>query len=169
MSKKLYLVRHAKAQQQSIDNTDFSRELADRGMRDASLVGSYFKEHKYLVDIIISSPAARALSTAELMAQQMEYKLESIHTNEELYMASVRTFLQVINQLKDDWSGVLITSHDPAVTYLGEYLSNGEVGHMPTGSVMAISFDTDSWSEISENSGSLEAFITPRKIKDGVQ
>ena len=169
MSKNLYLVRHAKAQQQSIDNTDFSRELADRGLRDASLVGSYFKEHNYLVDMIISSPAARALATAELMAQQMEYRLEGIHTNEELYMASVRTFLQVINQLKDDWDGVLITSHDPAVTYLGEYLSNAEVGHMPTGSVMAISFDTDSWAEISENSGSLEAFITPRKIKDGVQ
>lgn len=169
MSKNLYLVRHAKAQQQSIDNTDFSRELADRGLRDASLVGSYFKENGYLVDMIISSPAARALTTAELMAQQMEYRIEGIHTNEELYMASVRTFLQVINQLKDEWNGVMITSHDPAVTYLGEYLSNAEVEHMPTGSAMFISFETDSWAEISENSGSLEAFITPRKIKDGVQ
>ena len=169
MLKNLYLVRHAKAQQQSIDNTDFSRELADRGLRDASLVGSYFKEQGFLVDMIISSPAARALATAELMAQQMGYKLESIHTNEELYMASVRTFLQVVNQLKDNWDSVMITSHDPTVTYLGEHLSNAEVGHMPTGSAMAISFDTDSWEEISENSGSLVSFITPRKIKDGVQ
>ena len=132
MSKKLYLVRHAKAQQQSIDNTDFSRELADRGLRDASLVGSYFKENGYLVDMIISSPAARALATAELMAQQMEYRIEGIHTNEELYMASVRTFLQVINQLKDEWNGVMITSHDPAVTYLGEHLSNAEVVDLTT-------------------------------------
>ena len=169
MAKKLFLVRHAKAQQQSIDNSDFSRELADRGLRDASLVGSYFMEQGYQVDMIISSPAARALATAELMAQQMEYKLAGIHTNEELYMASVRTFLQVVNQLKDEWQGVMITSHDPTVTYLGEYLSNAEVGHMPTGSAMVINFDTDNWAEISEKSGSLEAFITPRKIKDGVQ
>ncbi len=169
MSKKLYLVRHAKAKRESVDNTDFSRELADRGLRDASLVGSYFKEHGYLVDMIISSPAARALATAELMAQQIDYKMEGIHTNEELYMASVRTFLQVVNQLKDEWQGVLITSHDPAVTYLGEYLSKAEVGHMPTGSAMVIDFESDSWAEISENSGSLDAFITPRKIKDGVQ
>ena len=168
MAKNLYLVRHAKAQQQSIDNTDFSRELADRGLRDASLVGSYFKQQGFSVDMIISSPAARALATAELMAQQMEYKLQAIHTNEELYMASVRTFLQVVNQLKDEWNSVLITSHDPAVTYLGEYLSDAEVGHMTTGSVMAISFETDSWAEVSENSGSLESFITPRKIKDRI-
>ena len=169
MSKKLYLVRHAKAQQQSIDNTDFSRELADRGLRDASLVGSYFKEQGYNVDMIISSPAARALSTAELIAQQIDYKQDAIHTNEELYMASARTFLQVVNQLKDDWDSVMITSHDPAITYLGEYLSRAEVGHMPTGSVMAITFDTDSWQEVSENSGTLDRFITPRKIKDDLQ
>lgn len=169
MSKKLYLVRHAKAQQQSIDNTDFSRMLSERGMRDASLVGDYCKQHGYSVDMIISSPAARAFATAELMAQQMEHNLEGIHTNEELYMASVRTFLQVVNQLKDDWESVLITSHDPTVTYLGEHLSNAEVGHMPTGSMMAINFETDSWAEVSENTGTLESFVTPRKIKDGVQ
>lgn len=169
MSKTLYLVRHAKARQESVDNTDFSRELADRGIRDASIVGTYFKEKEYRVDMIISSPAARALTTAELMAQQMEYKLETIHTNEELYLASVRTFLQVVNQLKDDWGSVLITSHDPAITYLGEHLSGAEVGHMPTGSVMAIGFEMDSWAEISEKTGTLLEFITPRKLKDGEQ
>jgi phosphohistidine phosphatase len=169
MPKILYLVRHAKARQESIDNTDFSRELADRGIRDASIVGTYFKKREYEVDMIISSPAARALTTAELMAQQLDYKLESIHTNEELYLASVRTFLQVVNQLKDDWQSVLITSHDPAVTYLGEYLSGSEVGHMPTGSVMAISFKTDSWVDVAEKKGTLAEFITPRKLKDGEQ
>ena len=168
MSRILYLVRHAKAKQESIDNTDFSRELADRGIRDASLVGSYCQKQGHLVDMIISSPAARAYATAELMAQQMGYNLDSIHTNEELYMASVRTFLQVVNQLKDKWDKVMITSHDPAVTYLGEYLSNAEVGHMPTGSVIIIKFEIDSWSEVSQNSGMLHAFITPRMIKDGV-
>ena len=40
---------------------------------------------------------------------------------------------------------------------------------MPTGSVMAINFDTDSWAEISKDTGSLKEFITPRKIKDGEQ
>ena len=44
MSKKLYLVRHAKTQQESVDGRDFSRELADRGFRDASLVGSFLKK-----------------------------------------------------------------------------------------------------------------------------
>jgi len=168
MAKKLYLVRHAKTLQESIDNRDFSRELTDRGIRDASRIGAYCKNKGYDVDMIISSPAARAIATAELMAIQMDYEIEKIHTNEELYMASVRTFLQVINQLKNEWDKVMITSHNPTVTYLGEYISKAEVGNMPTGSVMVIHFETDNWQEISENTGSLSSFFSPRMLKDNI-
>ena len=167
MAKTLFLMRHAKARQESVDDRDFSRELTDRGMRDASLVGDYCRKRGHLVDMIISSPAARALATAELMAGQLGYPLEQIHTNEELYMASVRTFLQVVNQLKNDWQQVLMVGHNPAINYLGEYLSGAEVGHMPTGSVMIIGFETDNWAEVSQNTGHLRDFITPRMIKEG--
>lgn len=166
MAKYLYLVRHAKTQRDSIDNTDFSRELADRGLRDSSLIGAYCKQNNYHIDMLISSPASRALATAELIAQQMDYNPDNIHTNEELYMASIRTFLQVINQLKDEWNSVMIVSHNPSVTYLGEYVSNAEVGDIPTGAIMKIRFDIGSWAEVSQNIGLLEDFISPRMIKD---
>ncbi len=168
MVKKLFLVRHAKAQQESVDNTDFSRELADRGLRDASLVGSYLKNNGYNVEMIISSPAARALATAELFATQLGYNPDNIHTNEELYLASVRTFLQAVNQLKDSWQQVMMVGHNPTITYLGEYMSDAEVGNMPTGSVMVLDFAADSWAALAQNSGTLAAFITPRMIKDGL-
>lgn len=169
MAKHLYLVRHAKTQRESIDNTDFSRELADRGLRDASLAGAYCKKMDYHLDMMISSPANRALATAELMAQQMDYDPENIHTNEELYMASIRTFLQVINQLKDEWNNVMVVSHNPSVTYLGEYVSDAEVGDMPTGAVMKVKFDIGSWAEVSQNIGVLEDYVSPRMIKDGLK
>ena len=167
MTKKLFLVRHAKTQRDSIDGRDFTRELADRGLRDASLVGSYFLTNGHTVDMFISSPAARAIATAELLAEQIEFPVEKIHTNEELYMASVRTFLQVVNQLRDDWQSVMITSHNPAVSYLAEYLSGDDVGDMPTSAIAEIKFNLESWSEISQNTGSLGLYITPRMIKEG--
>jgi len=167
MAKKLYLVRHAKTQQDSIDGRDFTRELADRGLRDASMVGSYFHNNGHTIDMLISSPAARALATAELIADQIDYPVDKIHTNEELYMASVRTFLQVVNQLRDDWSAVMITSHNPAVSYLAEYLSAENIGDMPTSAIAEIRFETNSWSEISQGSGDLGLYVTPRILKDG--
>lgn len=165
MSKTLYLVRHAKTQQESVDGRDFSRELADRGFRDASLVGSFLQDKGCSIDMMISSPAARALATAELLADQLEFDRDRIHTNEELYMASVRTFLQVINQLKDDWDSVMITSHNPAVTYLAEYLCNEDLGNMPTSAIAEIGFETEHWAEVSQNSGNLGIYITPRMLK----
>lgn len=167
MAKKLYLVRHAKTQQNSVDGRDFTRELADRGLRDASMIGSYFINNGYAVDMIISSPAARAIATAELIAEQINFPVEKIHTNEELYMASVRTFLQIVNQLRDDLDSVMITSHNPTVSYLAEYLSGAHIGDMPTSGVAEILFTADSWSEVSQDSGELGLYVTPRMIKDG--
>jgi phosphohistidine phosphatase len=167
MAKKLYLVRHAKTQQDSIDGRDFTRELADRGLRDASMVGSYFKNNGHTIDMLISSPAARAIATAELIADQVDFPIDKIHMNEELYMASVRTFLQVVNQLRDDWDAVMITSHNPSVTYLAEYLSGADIGDMPTSGIAEIKFPASSWAEISQDSGDLGLYITPRMIKDG--
>jgi phosphohistidine phosphatase len=167
MAKKLYLVRHAKTQQESVDGRDFTRELADRGFRDASLVGSYCLEKGCEIDMMISSPAARAIATAELLADQLSFPVEKIHTNEELYMASVRTFLQVVNQLKEDWDNVMITSHNPVVSFLAEYLSNAEIGDMPTSAIAEINFDGMSWAEVSQNTGTLGLYISPRMIKDG--
>ena len=166
MSKKLYLVRHAKTQRDSVDGRDFTRELADRGLRDASMIGSFFINNGYSIDMLISSPAARAIATAELIAEQIDFPVEKIHTNEELYMASVRTFLQVVNQLRDDWSSVMITSHNPAVSYLAEYLSGSDIGDMPTSGIAEIKFSTNSWSEVSQGTGDLGLYITPRMIKD---
>lgn len=168
MAKYLYLVRHAKTQQESVDGRDFTRELADRGYRDASLVGDYCKQHGLKLDMMISSSAARALTTAELLAEQLEYPVDKIHANEELYMASVRTFLQVVNQLKNTWESVMITSHNPTVSYLAEYLSGADLGDIPTSGVAEIVFETGGWEEASQGSGKLGIYVTPRMLKDGI-
>ena len=167
MTKSLFLVRHAKTQRDSIDGRDFTRELADRGLRDASMVGAYFKKNGFTIDMLISSPAARAIATAELLADQIGFPSEKIHTNEELYMASVRTFLQVVNQLRNDWDSVMITSHNPAVTYLAENLSGADIGDMPTSGIAEIKFTVDNWAEVSQGTGELGLYLTPRMIKDG--
>jgi phosphohistidine phosphatase SixA len=51
-------------------------------------------------------------------------------------MASVRTFLQAVNQLKSEWEHVMMVGHNPIITYLGEYLSDEIVGDLPTGAVI---------------------------------
>ena len=60
----------------------------------------------------------------------------------------------------------MITSHNPAVSYLAEYLSGADVGDMPTSGIAEIRFNLDSWAEVSQGTGELGLYVTPRMIKD---
>lgn len=165
MAKKLYLVRHAKTEEGSYDMRDFDRELTSRGMQDATRLGKYYASKETIPDQILSSDAARARGTAELIASQMGYELNRIHLNHEIYEASVRTLFQLVTQLKDEWESVMIVGHNPVMNYLAEYLSDAEIGHMYTGSVACIAFDSDSWVEVSQNTGTLEEYIVAKHLE----
>ena len=164
MSKKIFLVRHAKTEDGSSEKRDFDRVLTNRGLQDATVLGKYYNYKGVKPDQIFSSDAARAFATAELMASQMAYELSRIHLNHEIYEASVRTLLQLVNDLKDEWESVMIVGHNPPINYLSEYLSGADIGHMNTGSCAVISFDTDSWAEVSQNSGMLDEYIIAKEI-----
>jgi len=164
MTKTLYLIRHAKTHQESDDNRDISRELNPRGMRDAGLVGKYLKDKKVNPDLILSSRAIRATTTAQILATLLKYPIDKIHINDELYVASVRTFLQVVNNLKVAWSHVMIVGHNPVIPYFGEYVSDAEIASMPTSAVMTIEFKCE-WADIDKAKGLMVDFITPKMLK----
>jgi len=75
--KQLVLVRHAKAVQYDYEN-DFSRELTPRGLEDAVKVSLHLREQGIVPRLIISSPAVRALQTAEIFAGTFSYPLKKI-------------------------------------------------------------------------------------------
>ena len=164
MQKKIFLVRHAKTEEGSLEKKDFDRVLTNRGLQDATRLGKYCSSNYSKPDQVLSSDAARAFATAELIASQVGYEISRIHINHEIYQASVRTLLQLVNDFKDDWNSVMIVGHNPPINYLSEYLSGADIGHMNTGSCAVINFESDSWAEISQNSGELEEYIVAKKL-----
>lgn len=124
-------------------------------------MGINFNNKKEEFDIIITSSAVRAKTTASLIAEQIAYNTSKIHINEEIYEASIRSLLKVVNQLKDEWDSVLIVGHNPSITYLSEYLTSEEIGDMTTCGVAKIKFNTNSWLEVSEGLGKLVSYEYP--------
>ncbi|MEQ8925709.1 MAG: histidine phosphatase family protein [Fulvivirga sp.] len=161
MNKNLYLLRHAKASEKLTDQQDFDRTLDSQGLQNATRMGINLLNKKVQIDIIITSPAVRALSTASLVAEQIKYDTNRIHQNQELYEASTRSLLQVVNQLKDEWNTVLLVGHNPAHTYLAEYLTKSEIGNITTCGLAHIVFKNLGWNEISEGTGQLKSYEYP--------
>jgi phosphohistidine phosphatase len=150
----LILVRHAKSSWKDISLDDFDRPLNKRGKRDAPLIGKLLAGKKLLPDLIISSPANRASSTAKIISKKVNYPNEKIIWNENLYEASANEILKIINVVDEMNNVLLLVAHNPGLTNFSNYLANNVVSNIPTCGVVAISLGKK-WKEITRDDGKL--------------
>jgi phosphohistidine phosphatase len=161
--KTLLLLRHAKSSWDNPALGDFDRPLNERGVGDSKLIGKYARKNGLKTDLIVTSPATRAKSTAELFiaAAGLENALVS---DERIYEASARRLLQVMSGLDDEHETVLLVGHNPGFADLFEQLT-GEARKVPTASLTCIKLDIDKWSAPKGGKGKLKWRMTPKKLK----
>ncbi len=145
--KTLYLVRHAKSSRDDPTLPDKERPLNKRGTHDAPKMGERLAKRDVKPDLILSSPAVRALATAEFMAKELGYAIKDIVVDDRLYAASDDDLLAVIRELGDKPKRVMLFGHNPGLAELAHRLSS-EITEMPTCAVAEFAFDTESWSNV---------------------
>lgn len=151
--KRLFLVRHAKSDWSTSGMADFSRPLNDRGHRVAPKMGTLLFEKGVSPELLVSSPAVRAATTAKYFADEIGYPSDNIKLEDAIYGASSVSLLKVVNELPDSAKSVMLFGHNPGFSYFAEELSNGRLGNFPTCAVVCIDFEVDLWSEISLGMG----------------
>jgi phosphohistidine phosphatase len=162
--KTLFLVRHAKSSWDNKALSDKDRPLSDRGMRDAPKMGKRLSTRHASPDLILSSPAMRATTTAEIIANRLGYKLKGIVVDNRLYPGGADDLLCVIHKLDDKLERVMIFGHNPGLTELAHRLST-EITHMPTCAVAEFKFDAKSWSNVGEANVLRETLDYPKKLQ----
>ncbi|MEP6464360.1 MAG: histidine phosphatase family protein [Frankiaceae bacterium] len=124
----LIVVRHAKADTPSA-GSDFDRPLRPRGLRDARAAGAWLRETIGPVDVLISSPARRAVETAaELLAAYGDAAPPTRYT-QEVYEATAAALLEVVSDVAED--SVVLVGHNPSVSALVGMLT-GQAVDLPT-------------------------------------
>ena len=147
--KTLFLVRHAKSSRDDPSLPDRNRPLDDRGKQDAPKMGKRLAKRGVKPDLVVSSPALRALTTAQLIAEEVGYKRKDIVVDDRLYASNPDDLLAVIRELDKKLDRVMLVGHNPEFTDLAHRLSS-EIIDMPTSAVAEISFDTKAWSDVGE-------------------
>lgn len=117
MKRILTLVRHAKSSWRDVGCSDFDRTLNKRGLSDAPQMGKRLFDSSYRVERIISSPARRAINTAKLIAQEINFDIQAIATNEIIYEASLGALFGLVNQLDDQVNNVMLVGHNPDLRF----------------------------------------------------
>lgn len=161
--KRLYLVRHAKSSWNDSRLSDFERPLNERGERDAPVMGKRLAAGKIKPDVLITSAAKRAQTTARTIAGEIGYPLDRIIVEKELYLADVKYLFKFIRHLDDELDEVMLFGHNPGFTEVANYLTREKIENMPTCSIFCIDFDVDSWRDISGHSGICRFFDYPKK------
>jgi phosphohistidine phosphatase len=159
--KKLFLVRHAKSSKDDPALSDKERPLNDRGTREAPKMGKRLAKCDVKVDLVVSSPALRALATAELIARELGYKTKNIVVDQRLYNSSPTELLKVIRELGEKPKRLMLFGHNPEFTELARRLST-EITDMPTCAVAEFDFDIKSWSEVGTQEPSKVALYSPK-------
>jgi phosphohistidine phosphatase len=162
--KTLYIIRHAKSSWAVADQPDFERGLNERGKKDAPRMGKRLKEKNIHPDLIVSSSAKRAYSTAKKIAKVLNYPKEKIKKDPALYHAGEDTILSVIQELKDKHETVLLFGHNPGLTDFVNTLMNeeGNIENVPTCGVVAFKLQVDSWKDVSWGGGKMMFFDYPK-------
>ena len=145
--KTLFLIRHAKSSWGDTALPDKDRPLNDRGRRDAPKIGERLAKRDVKPDLILSSPAMRALKTAEIIGKKLDYRRKDIVVDDRLYAVEADDLLDVIRKLGDKLERVMLFGHNPELTELAHRLSS-KITHMPTCAVAEFTFDAKSWSKI---------------------
>lgn len=161
----LYFCRHAKSSWADPGQDDFDRPLNERGLRDAPNMARLFKDRGDPVDMIVSSPANRAITTARAFARELRIGDDHFVQEPLLYHANVPIIASVVTRLPNDASRVMFFGHNPGFSEVVEHFSNDSAGDMPTCGIVRIDFVVDAWTELTRDLGTLVWFDYPKRYQ----
>jgi len=163
--KQLFVLRHAKSSWNHPELDDHDRPLNKRGERDAPRMGRLLLEQTLLPDRIVSSTAARARATAEIVAEACGYGRQVVLTRE-LYLATPGDCLALLAQIPVEDESVMLVGHNPGTEELVELLT-GRAERMPTAALARIALPIDAWrSATRDMGGDLLALWRPKELPD---
>ncbi len=159
--KYLILVRHSIAENGSFSITDFNRSLTNQGIQMSKIQAEKLLSSPFNPDIIVSSPAKRAMQTANVFLEILN--VEILKEFDFLYKDySTTEFIDFLSHLPNNCSQVLLVGHNPSISAMSYHLTSGSGLSFAPATMAVLKFNTDFWSEIEMGSGVLEKVYVQR-------
>ena len=160
--RQLIIMRHAKTEQSA--GSDRARKLTSRGRADARAGGRWLGDNGLTPTLILTSPASRALATADIVAAELTGGPET-RTVEDLYGASPAEAIEILASTDDGAASVLVVGHNPTMEELA-YLLQREAGepwapHLATAGLAVLDVPGE-WADLAPGSADLTHWHVPR-------
>ncbi len=160
--KTLYLVRHAKSSWNFPDLADDERPLLEKGKKRTKKVIDYLLANNVHVDYIISSHAIRALETAKIIAHALNYPLNEIKVERQIYHANADKLYNQFFDLPEKCDALMLVGHNPTFTSFANHFLDNKIDWLPTSGVVSVSFDTDRWEDVISADRKTDFIVYPK-------
>ncbi|MDC7223900.1 MAG: histidine phosphatase family protein [Spirochaetales bacterium] len=121
--KRLVIVRHAKSDWGEAGQRDYDRPLNSRGEKDAPQIARVLAEKGLVPDLMVTSPARRALSTAQAMAEIFSYPPERLEKNPALYLGSPSDLSDAVDFTPAPVKTLYLFAHNPGISHFASELT----------------------------------------------
>lgn len=145
MERKLFIIRHGKSSWDHEGLDDIDRPLADRGTRNAHDMAQRLLNLGMVPELILTSPASRALNTALIMSRIWEMEPETLQIHDTLYMAYTSEINEVLAIVPDTIQNLAIFGHNPSFTIYANQFLDEPLDNLPTAGVVIITLESESW------------------------
>lgn len=164
--KTVILCRHGKSDW-PIGVGDKQRPLLSRGIKDATFLAGLLADQGFKPDLILSSPALRAMETAEIARAVLGLERQ-VRIVPSIYDEGAAELIKMIKGLEDDLDSVMIFGHNPtmenAITHLLDMSASFE---MPTSGMACIEIRGWHWKNLSTKNVHLRWLLVPRLKRQG--
>lgn len=161
--KTLYFIRHAKSDWSNPLLRDFERGLNKRGVKECPLMGKVLLDKGICPDLILSSSALRARTTAIEIARQINYPHDLIQYEASLYACDVQTIISIIQNVSQNVNTLFVFGHNPELTGCANMICGVDIENIPTCGVAAMCLHHDNWKSLGANSAQLLFLDTPKQ------
>lgn len=163
--KNVCFVRHAKSSWDRPGIRDLDRPLNDRGLVDAPLMARQMNDLELAPDLIISSNAQRALSTAQFFQAEFHIPEENFLIRPEIYEASPEIVFDVIRDAPDHASFIYIFGHNPTFTWIANSISGVHIDNVPTCGIVHVQAALSSWKKFKPEYTAFVGFYFPKQFR----
>ncbi|MBK8967872.1 MAG: histidine phosphatase family protein [Lewinellaceae bacterium] len=160
----LFLVRHAKSSWDTPGLRDFDRPLNKRGLKDAPEMAALLRGMHIKPDLMISSPANRALTTARFFANGLGFGEAAVIQNKDIYEAYPSVILRIISALPDAAQTVFLFGHNPTFTDVANNFTRDHIDNVPTCGVVHIESSAEHWALLDEENARVKACYFPKEV-----
>ncbi len=162
--KRLTIVRHARADWDNRQYSDFERPLNRRGQQQAREMAQRLGPLVRSADLLLTSPAVRAYTTASIFAKELNLPLRRVLTDERLYLASAADLLIVVHETGPRIEHLMLFGHNPGITELAARLcGERNIDELAPCATCTMEFDVSDWSQVEAGRGLNPSYESPRR------